>query len=188
MTTKSAQITEGIFCDRLAEVWPDRSDIEKMSRQTHLHFCELLAAWNLNDTRADSSYQAFVYEDAENIGLTKFIFFSPRDAEAFIGKYNLQDFVLTKSVSYVPYGTVIELTNKFPVDDVRVFLTIYRRAMANLASIHDERLNAVQNDGNKVGFVMVDHFLTREYAELLTIQVARETLAKGFSNTGEEMK
>jgi hypothetical protein len=71
---------------------------------------------------------------------------------------------------------MLVLNNKFAASDVQQFMDIYKSAMNTLAVIHDERERAIVNDGNKVGFICVDHFTAREVAELMRIRQAREKL------------
>jgi hypothetical protein len=49
--------------------------------------------------------------------------------------------------------------------------------MANLADIENERARAIRTDGNRVGFICVDHFTWRGTLELSRIRQAREALA-----------
>lgn len=199
-TTRAAQIAKAAQVTRAAQVtdhdmfstnsastrWPQGNVVESngdyssdLSIHMHQHFCELLAAWNLNPARTFQQ-AAYVYQDAELHGQSKFIFFNRESANGFIDTYKLNPFIINYTyVSGEPYSAVLHLANKFPLGDIREFLTVYRSAINNLATIHDERNTAIKYDGGKVGFMTVDHFYRREVVELERIAKARFELATG---------
>lgn len=156
-----------------AQVWP--TDANPHSLAIHYHFCELLAAWNLNPfKRVEAIGVAGVDEIAETKGVTLFNFVSSCAREDFINCYGLEEFVVRKRDAAFYWVT---LTNSFGKPEVTEFLDVYKSAMQSLAVIEDERNRAIRNDGNKIGFICADHYVSRELNELMKIKYARDLLA-----------
>jgi hypothetical protein len=160
--------------------WP-KSTNSHASQLIHFHFCELIHAWNLNPfRRIEARGVAAVDELAEERGESLFSFTSKEGRDDFIGYYGLEDFVLPREDKGNTPFRWLRLANQFALTDINAFMTTYRNAMMTLSIIHDERLRAIKNDGNKVGFLMTDHFCARELHELMRIRQAREKLGAGF--------
>lgn len=168
--------------DRVKLNWP--AHFQASTMYIHMHLCELLYAWNLNPYRPALS-AATVDEYSETLGLTRFVFPTRGDAQAFINQYAIIDFVVSEQFSPEDNEAAwaVTFTNRFERDEVNGFLEIYNRAVVALTTIYDEQRRAVSIDNGKFGFVTADHFTTRETIELAKIRTAREKLGRGFKNT-----
>lgn len=171
--------------NRVKMAWPDH--LQRSTMYIHMHLCELLYAWNLNPYRI-ADERAIVDEHSETMGLTRFIFPTQGDANAFTNHYGIVDFLVNGQVERDTEGYpcwVATFTNRFERDQVNAFLEIYNAAIMKLVVIHDERRRAVSMDNGKYGFITVDHFNQREAIELTRISAARELLGRGYKNLNQ---
>jgi hypothetical protein len=151
--------------------WP--ANLAPSTLKLHLHFCELVDAWNLNPFRRDTGV-ASVDQYAETLGKSRFSFTSKIALDDWLEYYMLDDFVVVRNEATRSQAFhFITLTNKFLPSEIEQFLTTYRDAMQSLTVLEEERRRAIIMDGNKVGHLHVDHFNARETYELMRIKRAR---------------
>ncbi|GHF92409.1 hypothetical protein [Streptomyces griseosporeus] len=164
---------------RTALDWP--AHLPQHTLKIHYHFCELLTAWNLNPNRRDTS-TVTIDESAEALGITRFVFCSNKGRDDFLDFFSLDDFV----VRLWDDGTYawLELTNKFNKAEAEQFLTTLRECVNMLSVIQEERNRAIRNDNGKIGYVLVEHFTSREFDVLLRIKQARSMLGMGVESRG----
>jgi hypothetical protein len=184
----SLGIGDNFSVEPVAERWP--IELPTHTRQIHMHFRELVYAWQINPFRnTDSSQTVTVDEFAETSGISRFVFEDAQDAGNFIDHFALEDFV---KVDATPTGSnhpttgrpffYIELTNKFAREDVAEFIEVYSSAIMALSVIHDERRRAISMDNGRYGFVTSDHFTARETLALCEIAGARIKLGAGYKS------
>jgi hypothetical protein len=155
---------------KVRQRWP--SELSHVTYKVHLHFLELIFAWNLRSIDTTT-----VDEYAESFGISRFVFTNEQSRSDFVDYYDLSDFVVGETADGFHYLT---LTNKFSDADVNEFLAVYDSAMSALSQLHTERLNAIRIDGGRIGYICIDHYSARETAEINRIQSARQKLGAGF--------
>lgn len=173
-----------------SKAWP--SDSSEHSLRLHLHFCELIHAWNLSPYRreAQRSQVASVNQEAETRGESQFSFVSLADRTAFVKHFGLDDFVSdtfdpksgepgVEPFTEISHFYLLTLNNKLGRLEINAFFRTYQNAMNNLSIIETERRRAISNDGNRVGFITSEHFAGREMFELSRIRTARVQLGAG---------
>lgn len=165
--------------NRVHDNWPEY--LQKSTLQVHLHFCELIDSWRIHHKRRFTGHVG-VNEAAEVKGESAFDFDSNEDLRDFLDNYQLDDFVVTRT-SYQSVNNktsyYLVLSNKFTAEEVNKFLDVYKSSVARLSTIYGERRRAVNVDGGRIGFIVVDHFATREVMEMERINAARTILGAG---------
>jgi hypothetical protein len=160
------------------DAWPD--NLAPSTLKIHMHFLELVTAWNYNPHRTEYGV-ASVDQFAESNGISRFAFCSRASATAFIAHYELDDFIVERiDAPRSDAFHFITLSNRFLPSEVARFFQVYDSAMLELSAIENERRGATRVDGNKVGFVLVDHFTWRETYQLMRIKQSRKNLGSGL--------
>lgn len=188
------EISDSFSLERVSDRWP--IELPATTRQVHMHWRELIFAWRISPFReSHGSEQITVDEFAETSGISRFVFESKQDAGDFLDHFDLGDFVTARptetgsvhSATGRPYF-YIELTNKFPAENVKAFLEVYASAIMALTVIYDERRRAVSMDNGKFGYVTAHHFTARERIELDRIIFARQNLGTNFRQLTESAR
>jgi hypothetical protein len=161
--------------------WPAWLHVNTLN--IHMHYCELVQAWNLNPFRRQESFSVVtVDESAEAEGISRFVFCSVESLNDFIDGNELEH-LIEKLHEPGPSGAYYwaTLRNNFGRDEMQAFMDDYRRSMVELATIQNERMGAIRHDGGKVGYITADHFTSREMYELNRIKAARQKLGAGIN-------